>query len=467
MTESTATEETPPRQSPLSRIGRALRHRNYRLFFSGQLVSLVGTFLTTTAMSWFVLELTTDPAHYSQRQADVYFAAQIPLFLLGPIAGVWVDRVDRRRLILITQTLAMLQSFALATLAFSHTATITRILMLALFQGLVNCWDIPGRQAFLLDMVTDRDDLANAIALNSTMVHFARVLGPAAAGLIIARIGIAWCFLIDALSYIAVIAALLAMILAPHTHRPPRSVRVELVEGARYVFGFPPTRALILLMAIVSLTAMPCLTTLLPIYGNHFGGNARGSLVFGFLGAATGIGALAGALMLAARRSVVGLGRLMAVACSTFALALIALAASPNLWLCLVILPFCGWGMITTFASANTILQTLADDDKRGRVMSFFSMAFIGVSPFGALFVGRFLSPMLAQFSAHPQDPMQGARRAMFVAALLCLVSAVQFATRLAALRKLVLPVYVSKGILPEVASGLQVATEITDPAEA
>jgi len=445
-------------------VVRALHHRNYRLFFSGQLVSLVGTFLTTTAMSWFVLKLTRNPADYSQRQADVFFAAQIPLFLLGPIAGVWVDRLDRRKLILVTQTLAMIQSFALAAVAFSHTPTVNKILALALFQGLINCWDMPGRQAFLVDMVTDRDDLANAIALNSTMVHFARVFGPAAAGLIIARIGIAWCFLLDGLSYLAVIAALLAMVIVPRQPRPPRSVRVEPHEGARYVFGFPPMRALILLMCVVSLTAIPCISTLLPIYGNHFGGQLHGSLVFGFLGAATGIGALTGAILLAARRSVLGLGRLIAIAMSTFAVALMALAASPSLWLCLLVLPFCGWGMITTFASANTIMQTLADDDKRGRVMSFFSVSFVGVTPFGALFVGRFLSPHLAFGSS---DPMVGARRAMFVAAGLCLSASLYYATRLPALRKLVHPIYARKGILPDLATALQAATDMTDPAEA
>jgi len=464
MTRPTDAAITPDHHPALTRIVRALHHRNYRLFFAGQLVSLIGTFLTVTAMSWFVLELTTDPARYSQRQADVFFAAQIPLFLLGPIAGVWVDRVNRRKLILFTQTLAMLQSFSLAALAFGHNRAIAPILALALFQGTINAWDIPARQAFLIDMVTDREDLPNAIALNSTMVHFARVFGPAAAGLIIARVGIAWCFLLDALSYIAVIAALLAMVIVPRQPKPPRSIRIELAEGARYVFGFRPMRAIILLMAVVSLTAMPCLSVLLPIYGNHFGAPANGSLVFGFLGAASGIGALTGALMLAARPSVRGLGRVMAIACSVFAIGLIALAFSPSLWLCLLVLPFCGWGMITVFASANTILQTLADDDKRGRVMSFFSMAFVGVTPFGALFVGRFLSPHLALGSL---DPMIGARRAMFVAAMICLIAAAIFATQLAALRKLVHPIYASKGIVPEVATALQAATKITDAGEA
>jgi MFS family permease len=451
----------PADRNFFARIGRALRHRNYRLFFGGQLISLIGNFLTSTAMSWMVLLLTAEPSRRPAYLALIFFAGQIPVFILGPFAGVWVDRLQKRRLIVTTQTLAMLQSFALAELAFTHTATIPILVVLALYQGTVNAFDIPGRQAFMVDMVTDREDLANAIALNSTMVHFARLVGPAAAGLMIAGVGIGWCFLLDALSYLAVIAALLAMIITPRAARAPRSVLHELAEGARYVAGFAPIRVLLLLMSVYSLTAMPALMTQMPIFAYGFGGNARGAQYLGFLGAASGLGALIGALLLAARRTVLGLGRLIAVASAVFAISLALFAICNHLWLALLILPFCGWGMITNFASANTILQTLTEDHMRGRVMSFFSMSFIGVTPLGALLVGY------AATRLGGDDPVRGASLTMVWAAVVCIIASILYWRKLPELRKLVLPIYAKKGIVDEVAAGLQAAAELTDPAEA
>jgi MFS family permease len=454
---------TPPSPSSpgaaASGIIRALRHRNFRLFFGGQLISLVGTFLTQIATVWFVYRLTKD----TRLLGIVGFAGQLPMFLLAPFAGVWADRVNRQRFIVLTQVLSMLQSFGLAAVAFffgrpghidTHIA-VPSLIGLAIIQGLINAFDMPARQAFLVEMVTDRADLANAIALNSTMVHGARLIGPAAAGLIIAAVGESLCFFIDAVSYIAVIAALLAMRVTPRPPREPKSIRYEIVEGARYVWNFAPIRALLLLMALLSLTGMPAVSTLMPIFGDHFGGGTpqRGAQVFGFLGTMSGLGALAGALYLASRKTVVGLGTLIAIAAGTFGIGAIAFASSDRLWLSLLILPIAGWGMITCFASANTILQMLADDDKRGRVMSFFSMAFVGMAPFGNLLAGfaaYHLSPVVGT------DAFRGASRTVICAGVICVIAAVSFAAKLPALREIVRPIYITKGILPQVAGGLQ-----------
>ena len=223
-------------------VFRALRHPNYRLFFGGQFVSVIGTFLTNTAMGWLASTLTTDPHRKAMFISLVLFASQIPLFVLGPIAGVWVDRINRQKLLVGTQTLSMLQSFVLAALALMHRINLPIAVGLALFQGLINAFDIPGRQAFLVEMVTDRQDLANAIALNSTMVHSARLIGPAAAGLLIHWVGMGWCFLLDGFSYVAIIAALLAMRIQPRAARQQKSIFREFSEGLRYVAGFPARR---------------------------------------------------------------------------------------------------------------------------------------------------------------------------------------------------------------------------------
>lgn len=447
-------QQQSKRNGGAARILRALRHRNYRLFFGGQLISLVGTFLTSTAMSWLVLRLTGS----AWELGVVGFASQIPMFCLAPFAGVWVDRVHRRPLLIATQTLAMVQSLALAVLALKHIITVNEVIGLALFQGLINAVDIPGRQAFLVEMVTDREDLANAIALNSTMVHGARLIGPAAAGLLIAWVGEGLCFLIDGISYTAVILAFVMMTVPRLAPRQRRSVFAEFAEGFRYVFGFGPIRVLLLLMAVISLTGMPALQVLMPIFGAHFGGPKHGAQVFGLLGTASGVGALVGALMLAARKTVVGLGRMIAIASTTFSVALLAFGFSRSLPLSMVIASVAGWGMITNFASANTILQTLADDDKRGRVMSFFSMAFIGMTPWGVLMAGALASHL----GPRGADPIIGASHTLIIESLACLAASLVFWRMLPAVRKVVRPIYVKKGIIPEVATGMQAAAALT-----
>ncbi len=436
-------------------VFRALRHPNYRLFFGGQLISVIGTFLTNTAMGWLASTLTSDPHRKALFISLVLFATQIPLFILGPIAGVWVDRMNRQKLLVVTQTLSMLQSFALAYLALTHQINLPLAVGLALFQGLINAFDIPGRQAFLVEMVTDRQDLANAIALNSTMVHSARLIGPAAAGLLIHWVGMGWCFLLDGFSYLAVIGALIAMRIQARASRKPKSVFQEFYDGLRYVAGFPPARELLVLMALFSLSGVPAAMVLMPLFGIHFGGPVRGDLVYGFLSAASGLGALIGALRLASRKTVLGLGRLIAIASVTYGVALTAFSFSNRLAISLAIVPFAGWAMFTLFAASNTILQTLVDDDKRGRVMSFFAMSFMGMTPFGVLIAG-------AMASRISRDPILGARRTLLIMSAVCLAASVRFWIILPGIRKFVRPVYVQRGILPEIAEGLQ----ITDGAQ-
>lgn len=432
-------------------IFRALRHRNYKLFFGGQLISLIGTFLTNTAMIWLAFILTDDPQRKAWLIGVVAFCSQIPVLFLGPLAGVWADRLNRQKLLVITQTLSMLQSFALAALSLTHRINIPEVICLAILQGIINSFDIPARQAFLVEMVSDREDLANAIALNSTMVHGARLIGPAAAGLLIAWVGVGWCFLLDAVSYLAVIAALVAMQIQPRQRRPRGSVMSELGEGFHYVVDFKPAKILLFLMAIISLSGVPAMMVLTPIFGDYFGGKQHGAQVFGFLGAAAGLGALCGAISLASRKTVIGLGRLIAFSSVIYSVAIGLFALSNHLWISFLILPFAGWGMITSIASTNTILQTLVDDDKRGRVMSFFSMSFLGMLPFGVLMAGR-----LASFLARHTDPVTAASRTIWIAAAVCLTASLTYWTQLPEIRRIIRPIYVQRGILKEIAQGLQ-----------
>jgi MFS family permease len=443
-------------------IARALRHRNYRLFFAGQIVSLCGTFLTQVAMVWLVYHLTGS----GKILGFTAFAGQVPSFALGPFAGVWVDRLNRRQLIVTTQALAMLQSFALAglLLLFPHydsdlhqkTIVVVGLISLAFIQGLINAFDMPGRQAFLVEMVTDREDLPNAIALNSTMVHAARLIGPALAGFLIHYTGAMWCFFLDGCSYIAVIAALLAMRLPPPKPRPPHgSVLGELKEGFAYVWNFAPIRSMLLLMAMLSLTGIPAFTVLMPVFAKALSpGGMPDSETLGFLMGASASGALIGAIYLASRRSVVGLGRVIAIAATFFGAMLIAFSFSPHLWLSLLIVPVGGCAMLINFASANTVLQTLTEDEKRGRVMSFFTMAFVGMTPWGNLLAGTSTDALGHGFL--------GASRTVRIAGVICVLAAIRFAMKLPAMRKIIRPVYEEKGIVPPiVATGLETATEV------
>ncbi len=442
-----ATDGAAPAGGPAFMV-RALRHRNYRLFFSGQSVSLVGTWMTRIATSWLVYRLTGSALLLGL----VGFAGQIPSFLLAPFAGVLVDRWNRHRLLVATQVLAMVQSAALAILALSGVISIWHVLLLSLFQGLINAFDMPARQAFVVEMVESRADLANAIALNSSMVNAARLLGPAIGGALIAAVGEGWCFAFDALSYLAVIASLLLMRLAPRAERarPAAHGRVlaELRQGLAYVAGSAPIRSILLLLAIVSLVGMPY-TVLMPIFASQI--LHGGPHTLGFLMGATGVGALGGAVYLASRRSVLGLGRLIPLMSALFGAGLIGFGLSRSLWLSLTLLVATGVGFMVQMAASNTLLQTLVDDDKRGRVMSFYTMAFMGTAPFGSLFAGGLAHRI-------------GAPATLVLGGIGCILGALWFASLLPDLRQHVRPIYVQMGILPEMAAAIQSAAELNVP---
>lgn len=429
-------------------IGRALRHRNYRLFFFGQGTSLIGTWLTRVATSWLVYRLTGS----AWLLGLVGFAGQIPTFLLAPFAGVQVDRWNRHRVLVVTQVLAMIQSGLLAAFALTDTITVNWILALSVFQGLINAYDMPARQAFVVEMIEDRADLSNAIALNSSIVNMARLVGPSVAGVLIAAVGEGWCFFIDACSYVAVVGSLLAMRVTPRATTQRRGNMLhELREGFGYALGFAPIRAVLILLAVVSLMGTPY-QILLPVMASEVLGGGAGTL--GFLTAATGVGALFGALYLASRRSVLGLGKVIPLAAGAFGVGLIAFSQSKLLWLSLPLLLVVGGAMMVQMAASNTILQTIVDEDKRGRVMSFYSMAFFGMAPLGSLLAGG-LAGIL------------GAPYTIAIGGAVCLLGGAFFFRKLPELRRLVRPVYVRLGILPEIAAGMQGAAQQMTPPEA
>jgi MFS family permease len=426
---------------------RALRSRNYKLFFSGQGISLIGTWMTRIATSWLVYRLTGSAALLGL----VGFAGQIPAFLLGPVAGVWVDRWNRHRTIVVTQILSMLQSFALAALALAHIITVWEIVALALAQGMINAFDMPARQSFVVQMVDLREDLPNAIALNSSIVNASRLIGPAIAGVVVAAVGEGYCFLVDGISYVAVIISLLMMRVASDPiSKPKRDIRHELMEGWRYVADSIPISSILLNLAVVSLFGMPY-SVLMPIFAARvLGGGAH---TLGLLMGATGVGALGGAIGLAARKTVVGLGGRIVVTTGVFGLALIGFALSHWLWLSMLLLPIVGFGMMQQMAASNTILQTIVDDERRGRVMAFYSMAIQGMAPFGSLIAGS--------TAGHA-----GAPATVFGGGIACVLGAVWFGSRLPRIREFVRPVYVRMGILPEIAQGVQQASTLTEPPE-
>jgi MFS family permease len=435
----------PDNMSRRQLMFRALQHRNFRLFFMGQSLSLLGTWMQMTAVAWLVWRL----EHNAFLLGLAGFAARIPAFVIAPLAGVLVDRWNRHRLVIVTQVLAMIQALVLAGLMFSGHITIWEIILLSLLLGVINALDMPARQAFMIQMLDRRDDLTSAIALNSSIVNGARLLGPAVSGVIIAAAGEGLCFLINGLSYIAVIAGLLMMRLPPHRRASAgKSVFHHLKEGIIYAFGFPPIRSLLLLMALVSLTGASY-AQLLPVFAQQI--LHGGPLTQGLLASSAGLGAFAGAIHLAMRRSVRGLGALIAWAPAVFGVGLIGMGLSSSLGLTLAVMPVVGFGMIVQMAATNTVLQTIVDDDKRGRVMSFYSMAFMGTVPLGSLLAG-----LLVHFIGAPATVMAGG--------LCCIAGAVVFATKLDNLRRLLHPIYVQKGIIPEVAEGLQAASSVNQP---
>lgn len=364
-------------------IARSLRHRNYRLFFSGQTVSLIGTWLTRVAASWLAYRL----SHSALILGLVSFAGLIPTFVLAPFAGVLADRWNKHRVLIATQVCAALQSAALAALTISGRITIGDLLGLSVVQGLINAFDMPVRQSLVVQMIEDRNDLPNAIALNSSMVNLARLVGPSFAGILIATVGEGGCFAIDAVSYLAVIATLLMMKFTSRPEKPAERKHLlhELKEGFQYAGRSRAIVSVLALLGLVSFMGMPYMTLLPMIVGDRLAGDAR---VLGYLTAASGLGALSGALFLASRKSVHGLGRIVVLSALAFGAGLILFGFSRSIWFSLPMMLLTGMGMMVQMAASNTILQTVVEENKRGRVMSLFLMAYAGMAPFGSLFGG-------------------------------------------------------------------------------
>ena len=374
---------------------RALKHRNFQLFVAGQLISLIGTWMQNVAQAWLVYRITNS----SFLLGAVGFAGQIPVFLFAPLGGIVADRYNRQRVVIGTQVVSMVLAFILAALTLTHTVQVWHIFVLAALLGVVNAFDIPGRQSFLVEMV-GREDLMNAIALNSSMFNGARIIGPAIAGILVAKIGEGWCFFANAVSYIAVIFGLFMMRVGARTYVPPSGSPIDhMLQAFHWVRNTGPIRALLLLLGLVSLVAMPY-TILMPVFAAnvlHAGGqglaaflDARdlGAVRLGVLMAATGVGALLGALTLASRTGVRGLGRWVAYSCGGFGVALVLFAASRSFWLSTFLLLPVGFCMMLQMSASNTLIQAMVPDNMRGRVMALYSMMFMGMAPFGALFGG-------------------------------------------------------------------------------
>ncbi len=414
--------------SSVSHAWRALRHPNFRLFFFGQSISVVGTWMTRLATSWLVYRLT----HSALLLGIVSFAGQIISFLIGPLAGVLVERLDRRKLLVWTQAAAAIQSLAMAALTLAHVITLWEITALTALQGFINAFDMPGRQSFLIQMVDDPSDLSNAIAINSSMANGARLIGPAIAGVLIAAVGEGWCFLIDGMSYFAVVASLLLMQIKPVSiFRTADNVLEQMREGWDYVRSFRPIRSILLLFSIVCLMGYSY-TVLLPIFAAQLKGSAA---TLGWLTSASGIGALISGLSLAARKSVIGLTRMEQIGVAVLGVALILFGMSHRLWLSLVLMVFVGFGLMQCAAISNTVVQSLVPEDKRARVMSYYTTAFFGSAPFGSL---------LAGVLAH----RIGASYTVMLTGACCVVASLWFALELPRIGSIMRPIYREKGLL-------------------
>lgn len=416
---------------------RALKSQNYRLFFGGQAVSLIGTWLTTVATSWLIYRLAREGGADAGRSAFILgvvgFASQAPQLLLAPLAGAWVDRFDRHRVLVITQALSMVQSFLLAALVLSNHASILGVIFLNIFQGLLNAFDIPARQALTIDLVEKREDLSNAIALSSSMVHTARLIGPALAGFLIYHFGEGSCFLIDGFSYLAVLLALLKMNLKKRIiPEVTTSILTEVKEGFSYAWNFPPIRLLLIFVAAVSLLSTSQ-QVLLPIVSQHILGG--GERIYGFLLCFSGFGALLGAIYLAGRKSIVGLIRVISLANFILGIGFIAFALSRGFWFCAISLTITGCALIIQVASINSILQTIVEDSKRGRIMGLFAFSFMGAMP-----VGSFISGVLAQHIGIPWT--------LAFSGIGCVLISFWFRRTLPVFRVHVLPIYVKLGLL-------------------
>lgn len=430
-------------QSSMKLILRALKYRNYRLFFAGQGISLIGTWMQMAALGWLVYRLTGSEFYLGL----VSFCGQIPIFLGSLIGGALADRWPRRKIIITTQFFAMIQAFLLAFIVAFDLVTINRIIMLSIFLGVVNAFDMPTRQAFVTEMLDDKNDLPNAIALNSLIFNIARQIGPMIAGFLIGQIGEASCFFINAISFVAVIASLIAMKL-------PQNIKITdngamfsgIKDGISYSFGFLPIKYILFYTAAMSIVAMPY-SILMPVFAKSI--LHGGPQTYGFLLWSTGIGAFIGAIFLARRKTVHGLDLVVVMAAGIFSAGVIGFSFSRTIWLSLLFIALPGFGIMVQMASINTILQTIVDDNMRGRVLSLHIIGFIGIAPFGSL---------LAGISAHHI----GTPYTMLFSGILSIAVMVVFAKRLPSIRKLVHPIYARKGIIPEIATGLAAAAQVS-----
>jgi MFS family permease len=412
-----------------SHAWRALHHRNFQLFFFGQSISVIGNWMTRLATTWLVYHLT----HSALLLGVVSFSGQIISFLLGPFAGVWVERLDRRRMLICTQALAAVQSLALAALTLTHRITLGEIIALTAMQGMINAFDMPGRQSFLVQMVEDKADLSNAIAINSSMANGARLIGPAIAGVVVAIYGEGACFLVDGLSYFAVIASLLLMHIKPSESRINRANMFEQMrEGWNYVCTFRPIRTILLLFSLVSLMGYSW-SVVLPIFAAQV--LHGGAATLGWLMGASGVGALLSAVSLALRKTVLGLTRMLQIAVAVLGSALILFGLSHMLWLSIVLMAFVGFGMLQAASASNTIIQSLVPEDKRARAMSYYTMAFFGAAPFGSLMAGALADRI-------------GAPHTVMITGAFCLAASLWYTFELPKIRAVMRPIYQQQGLL-------------------
>lgn len=426
----------------LSNMFRTLRYRNFRIFFIGQNVSLIGTWMQQIAMSWLVYRITNS----ALLLGVVAFSSQIPTFILSPLGGVAADRFNRRKLLIITQGLSAAQAFIMAALTLTGVIHVWHIIVLGIVMGCINSFDIPARQSFLVEMVEKKENLGNAIALNSLMFNASRLIGPSIAGLVIVVLQEGMCFLLNGVSFFAVLCSLFLMRIKPRSSRPRRiAVLEELKEGFKYTFGFEPIRLILLLLSIISIMGMSYVV-LMPVFAKDV--LKGGPQTLGFLMAAGGVGAIAATIYLASRKSILGLGRLIPVSATVFAVGIILFSLSRTLWISMAVLAISGFGMMTNMAACNTILQTVSDDDKRGRVMSFYTMSFMGMAPIGSLAAGALAGSI-------------GVTGTLMIGSTICIVASVFFASKLPTIKKLIHPIYRKIGIIPEIASGINTASEL------
>ena len=427
--------------SRVNTIFRSLQYRNYRLFFSGQSISLIGTWMQRIALPWLVYHMTGS----ALLLGVVGFAGQIPIFLFSPVAGVLTDRWNRYNVLLVTQVVSMIQAIILAWLTLAGVIEIWHIIVLSFALGCINAFDVPSRHSLVIDLVEKKEDLGNAIALNSLMFNGARLIGPSLAGIMLATTSEGICFLLNAVSYIFVISSLLLMRLNhKKVIKKESHILKDFNEGIRYILGFAPIKHLLILLSVSSLMGMSY-SVLMPVFAKEI--LHGGSNTYGFLMGAAGFGALLGALFLASRETVLKLGRIIPAAAFLFGTSLVILSFTRIFPLSLLLMIFIGMGMMLQTAASNTILQTITDDDKRGRVMSFYTMSIIGTAPFGSLMAGGLARAL-------------GTPVAIFIGGVATIIGSLVFFRKLPVLKTVVRPIYIKMGIIPEVASGIQAASE-------